>query len=316
MSERRTIGQILTSCRRMSEDDVAIALEYQRETGASSVRRSVSWGSSRRENSIGDSPPSSTFPTWYPDAESVDLEAAARSCLPSGRCIPLLPMLKTADELKVVIDSPMKRTVEELIEHDGSRGRAGSRLPCGDPRSDSAGVRHGERVDEEPMPPVDLARRSDVLSSKSQPGSGSRCEGPRQCLVGRHGGIRRRPWSGTGGSRRSNRCHAGDANSETRTEARWDAELTAWADVRVLVDYIADESGREFLLNPSGAGVLLGERFRLRRTGSFRDPMFARARGGALHRQVEPDELGQEVLPHLPTMLLDPSWRSIYINAQ
>jgi hypothetical protein len=29
-----------------------------------------------------------------------------------------------------------------------------------------------------------------------------------------------------------------------------------------------------------------------------------------------PDALGHEVLPHLPTLLLDPSWRNIYIHAE
>jgi hypothetical protein len=31
---------------------------------------------------------------------------------------------------------------------------------------------------------------------------------------------------------------------------------------------------------------------------------------------TDPTELGHEILPHLPTLLLDPAWRSIYINAE
>ena len=42
------------------------------------------------------------------------------------------------------------------------------------------------------------------------------------------------------------------------------------------------------------------------------------ARSGSARFVVtsDPPELGHEILPHLPHLLLDPSWRSIYINAQ
>ena len=41
------------------------------------------------------------------------------------------------------------------------------------------------------------------------------------------------------------------------------------------------------------------------------------ARSGSARFVVtaSPDELGHDILPHLPLILLDPSWRSIYINA-
>jgi hypothetical protein len=31
---------------------------------------------------------------------------------------------------------------------------------------------------------------------------------------------------------------------------------------------------------------------------------------------ADPADLGHQILPHLPNLLLDPSWRSIYINAK
>ena len=42
------------------------------------------------------------------------------------------------------------------------------------------------------------------------------------------------------------------------------------------------------------------------------------ARSGSARFVVtaEPSEVGHEILPHLPALLLDPSWRSIYINAK
>ncbi|MDA0311140.1 MAG: hypothetical protein O2992_03360 [Gemmatimonadetes bacterium] len=41
------------------------------------------------------------------------------------------------------------------------------------------------------------------------------------------------------------------------------------------------------------------------------------ARSGSARFVVtsNPSSLGHEILPHLPLLLLDPSWRSIYINA-
>ena len=42
------------------------------------------------------------------------------------------------------------------------------------------------------------------------------------------------------------------------------------------------------------------------------------ARSGAARFVVttDPPELGHEILPHLPALLLDPSWRSIYVHTR
>jgi hypothetical protein len=84
----------------------------------------------------------------------------------------------------------------------------------------------------------------------------------------------------------------------------------------VEVLYLADESGLEYLFKPIQERSILQERFPLPSPGIMSEIRLL-ARSGAARFVVTatPDGVGHDILPHLPILLLDPSWRSIYINA-
>jgi hypothetical protein len=102
------------------------------------------------------------------------------------------------------------------------------------------------------------------------------------------------------------------------TRSGWLAEFTRSGGViPVHVDYMADEAGREYLFKPTAAPTTVQDRFPAPSEGIVSEVRLLARSGTARFVVVaSPPELGHEILPHLPTLLLDPSWRSIYISAE
>ena len=100
--------------------------------------------------------------------------------------------------------------------------------------------------------------------------------------------------------------------------ALWDGQLNREGVMQpVEVRYIADESGHEFLFRPVHESTRLKDRFPPPSEGVLSEVrMLARSGSARFVVTTSPNELGHEILPHLPPLLLDPSWRSIYVNAQ
>lgn len=88
------------------------------------------------------------------------------------------------------------------------------------------------------------------------------------------------------------------------------------SDSAVSVLYLADESGREYLFRPTARVQSLEERFTPPSEGVVSEiQLLARSGTARFIVSAQPEELGHEILPHLPSLVLDPAWRSIYINA-
>jgi hypothetical protein len=111
-----------------------------------------------------------------------------------------------------------------------------------------------------------------------------------------------------------------DLQATTHGHARrdWTAELRRGGPVTpVEVHYLADESGQELVFRPRPQPV--------REPVSFPPPpegivsevrLLARSGAARFVVTTDPEELGHEILPHLPTLLLDPSWRAIYVHTR
>ena len=101
-------------------------------------------------------------------------------------------------------------------------------------------------------------------------------------------------------------------------KATWTAQMNREGMVNpVEVRYMGDETGREFLFKPVHEHSLLQERFALPPAGILSEiRLLARSGSARFALLTEPEELGHEILPHLPLLILDPSWRSIYVNDQ
>jgi hypothetical protein len=108
------------------------------------------------------------------------------------------------------------------------------------------------------------------------------------------------------------------AMTAERDRREWSGELARTGFVTsVEAHFLSDESGQEYLFHPRPLvsparvsyppppGGILSEVRLLARSGNARF-VFTSA----------PPELGHDLLPHLPELLLDPSWRSIYLHSR
>jgi MshEN domain len=322
MSERRTIGQILISVGRISEDDVARALEYQRDNGGyfgeallacgliSAVE--LEWGLASQFD----------LPYVFPEADSVDPEAAALVSPEWALSHLTLPILKTARSLKVVVESPLNTApVDELRE----RTDLEVELALASATTIRELIRQvyarGSAADEEIRAPLDFTEVLDAVLESDSPRFGISVRGARSSAWwDEKGTIRRRP---LGGDWRSDlerlMTPAPSEMTSGRTRAEWEADVKrAGVATPVDVHYIADESGREYLFEPrhvESSSVV--ERFPPPSAGILSEVrLLARSGTARFIVIVDPPELGHEILPHLPTLLLDEAWRSIYINAR
>ena len=116
MAERRTIGQILMSFGRITEEDVEKALAHQREAGGFFGEsllalelvspEELEWGLASQFD----------LPYVFPDADSIDPEAAALVSPEWALANLTLPIMKTRRVLTVVVDSPIKTEAVDVLQ--------------------------------------------------------------------------------------------------------------------------------------------------------------------------------------------------------
>jgi type IV pilus assembly protein PilB len=320
MSERRTIGQILISVGRVSEDDVATALEYQRDNGGFFGEALVACGILNEGELDWGLASQADLPYVYPDADAVDPEAAALVSPEWALTRLALPVIQSGGTLQVIVDSPMNKAIEELIEMTGLEVELA--LASTDAIRDLIRrvYARGTAADEEQHPPVELADAMDEILDAAASRFGISVRGARSTAWwDDRGTIRRRPLSGDWRSALNSLMMPGPTRmTPDQARIQWEAELYRSGSITpIAVDYISDESGSEFLINTRAPAVLIGERFTSPPEGVVSEiRMLCRAGTARFIVVVDPPHLGHEILPHLPSILLDPSWRSIYVNAR
>jgi type IV pilus assembly protein PilB len=120
MSEHRTIGQILTELGRVTPEEVEKALAYQQEKGGYFGEALVAMGVVREEELGWSLASQFDLPFIFPDAPSVDPEAASLVSPEWALRHNALPIARSRDRLTVVVDSPLSAEVaEELAERTG-----------------------------------------------------------------------------------------------------------------------------------------------------------------------------------------------------
>jgi hypothetical protein len=133
------------------------------------------------------------------------------------------------------------------------------------------------------------------------------------------GTIRRRYLSGSWEDDLEQSLAPGPARAAGRgTRATWEAVLSRSGTVTsVDVRLLRDESGLEYLFHPRKKPSRLQERFPPPAAGIFSEiRLLARSGRARFVLTTEPRSLGREILAHLPELLLDPAWRSIYVSAE
>jgi hypothetical protein len=133
------------------------------------------------------------------------------------------------------------------------------------------------------------------------------------------GTIRRRPLSGEWQADLQRSLSPGaDEAAGAGLRATWEGMLTRSGTVTAVdVHFLRDESGLEYLFHPREHPSELQERFPPPAAGVLAEiRLLARSGNARFVVTSAPASLGHELLPHLPELLLDPTWRSIYINAE
>ena len=320
MSERRTIGQILTHAGRIDEEGVARALEYQREHGGFFGEALVGCGLVSEEELEWGLASQFDLPFVYPDADAVDLDICALVGPEWALRNLTLPILATQDALKVIVDSPLRMdSIEELGERTGLTIERSLAMP----QSIRSLIREVfARIaarDDTVYDPVSVSSFLETVIDADCSRFGVSVRGSDAAgwwVTG--GAVARAPLAGAWRADLSAAsAPAPEEAAAGRTRATWLAELrAAGSTVPVKVEFISDETGSEYLFRRSGPIQSLGQRFTPPPAGVLEEVrMLSRAGRARFVVTTDPSGVGHEILPHLPTILLDPLWRSVYIHA-
>ena len=115
MTERGTIGSILMSAGRISEEEVARALAYQRDHGGYFGEALIACGLVSEAELEWGLASQADLPFVFPDAASVDYRAASMVSPEWALANLTLPILRTDEKLTVIVESPIKtKAVDEL----------------------------------------------------------------------------------------------------------------------------------------------------------------------------------------------------------
>lgn len=321
MAERRTIGQILMSSGRITEDDAARALEYQEENGGYFGEALMELGLVSREELEWSLASQFDLPYIFPDADSVDPEAAALVSPEWALAHLTMPIMKAGNTLSVVVDSPIKTdAVDELAK----RTNLTIELALASPSHIRELIRQvyargAAREELERRSPCSIVEGFGLALDAASSRFGISTRGVRSGFWYDDGGtVRRRPLEGEWRIRLDDLLSPSPIRQVgDQVRAVFTAEINRQGIVSgVDVRYMADESGHEFLFKPVEGEIVLHERFDAPPAGITTEiQMLARSGSARFIVSTDPPELGHDILPHLPSLTLDPSWRSIYINA-
>jgi len=321
MTQRRTIGEILLGLGRITEADVARALEYQRLSGGFFGAALVACGLvTEKEIEFG---LASQFdlPYVFPKADEIDLEAASMVTPEWALANLTLPIMRTANTLTVVVESPTRtkavddlrtRTDLEISLALASRSNIRELI-----RQVFAGP--GSLADGAAPSPIGMSQALGIVVATAAPLFGVSVSGSEaRVWWGSAGSARTRPLSGDWRAELEEALRPGLLEpSRERPRQQWRGQLsTSGAVTPVDAEVMADESACEYL-------------FRLRATpapararhpaplAAIQTEVTLLARSGTAHFVFTAEEqaLGGELLPRLPAMLLGPTSRSIYLHS-
>lgn len=321
MNERGTIGSILMSVGRISEEDVATALAYQRDHGGYFGEALIQCGLLSESELEWGLASQFDLPYVFPEAESVDYEAAAMVSPEWALAHLTLPIMKTSDALTVVVESPIKtKAVDDLRSRTNLRVELALASPSKIRELIREVYARAAAADEgEYRAPLELSDAWDEVLHAAAPRFGiSSRVGRATVWWDDNGTIRRCRLSGDWEGALEHTLEPGPASAAVGSaRATWEGRLSRAGTVTpVDVRYLSDESGLEYLFHPLEETSGLQDRFPPPTPGVHSEiRLLARSGKARFVVTTRPPALGHRILPHLPDLLLDPTWRSIYINA-
>ncbi|MEX2526187.1 MAG: hypothetical protein WEA09_01000 [Gemmatimonadota bacterium] len=322
MAERRTIGQILMSFGRITEADVERALRHQQKTGGYFGEALLALGIVSQEELEWGLASQFDLPYVFPDADSID-PLAADMVTPEWALSHLtLPIMKTTEALTVIVDSPIKtRAVDELQLKTDLRIDL-ALASAGKIRELIRQVYARAHAADESEPTVPMAFQ-EFVSQALDAGAVRLGVSVRQ--------LRASGWFEDGGRVRRRLLNArweGEMDellSPSAEEKIQEASQAAWQGLLsrdgmvtpVEVRYLASGNAREFLFRPVKENAGIRERFQAPSQGVLSEiRLLVRSGSARFGVSATPPGLGEEILPYLPALLLDPGWRALHLAAQ
>lgn len=319
--EKRTIGQILIGLGRVTEEDVAKALEHQRDHGGYFGEALIACGMVTEDELEFGLASQFDLPYVFPEVDAIDPNAAAIVSAEWALAHLTLPIMMTDETLTVVVESPLKTgAVDELRDRSGrtielalaSASRIRELIRQVYARAAAAEEGHAA--------PIELADALDEVRAVQATRFGISVRGSRSgTWWDDRGTIRRRPLGGDWIGELERMLAPGPGRKTTgKSRTEWEADLNRAGVITPLtVQYLADESGCEYLFKVRPVDSPLEARFPLPSAGVLSEVrLLARSGSARFIVTTEPASLGHDILPHLPMLLLDPAWRSLYLHVQ
>lgn len=321
MADRKTLGEILVEAGRISREQVDQAVDYQKARGIRFGEALVALGAVTHEEMEWGLAAQFDLPYVFPDPSAVDLEAAALVSAEWALSNLAIPIMRAGDVLTVVVDAPTRsRAVEALAESTGLEVQ----LALASPARIRDLIRQvyartaGHEAERKLPRPISLG---DALDAAQRCGSwrfGVSVRGRRAWFWHDDGGTTRRALL--------------DTYWEAALEEALDPPLRTvlggkpavafsgmlvrgGVGTRVDVRCLVQGGGREILIRPVEEDGFLLRRFSPLPEGLLEEiRLLARTGSARFLVSAAPEELGREVLPHLPSLVFEPSWRSVHIQ--
>lgn len=313
------IGQILQSFGRITERDVENALEYQKEHGGYFGEALLGLGLVTREELDWGLASQFDIPYVFPDLESVDMEAVSLVTPEWALANLTLPILKTAETLNVIVDTPIwSEAVEEL------QSRTNLKIELGLASSSKIrelirSVYQDEIPDAAPAKPNPAQGLESFISRAASTGarrSGISIRGGAATGWYEHRGtVERIPLDLAWSTDLENQLSPPPAEARSGAdEDSWDADLIHEGKIaRIRVHYLGGGGGEEYVFEsveevaevgfePPGQSILSEIRI-LESSGAARFVV-----------TTSPPELGEEILHHLPGLLLESDVRGVALT--
>lgn len=322
MAERRTIGQILLDLGRVTESEVARALEHQQRNGGYFGEALVALGIVTQEELEWSLASQFDIPYVFPEADSIDLEAAALVTPDWALANLTLPIMKTAESMTVIVDSPIRSAAVDDLEKT-------SELPIELALASPGKIRELIRQVYARVEASQEKQANQVLSDLTGFVAAAVDQGAAQFGV-------------------SLRGHRAIGWYESPTEVRRHLLTSTWEEelATLLVPRLTEHAARDSMGAWSGhlesKGVSYPISIRRMTSPSGREILFRRVEDDDLIHQkfppppaailsevgllvrsgpvrfaltTSPSETALDLLSHLPLLLLDPTWRTIHLRS-
>lgn len=318
MEERRNLGEILVSTGRITEEDTVRALRYQQDHGGYFGEALLALGLLSPEELEWGLASQYDLPYVFPDVDSIDPQAAAMVSAEWALAHLTLPIMRTSRTLTVLVDAPNRTAGVEELARRTDREIEIALASASKIRELVRGVYARLEEEGELARPVSLDEAFALALGAAAERFGISARGHRAWVWYEDGGSRRRRRLEGLWEQELDRLVSPPPGERVGTEpsTTFSARLNRRGMVTpVEVRHLQSAGGREFLFRAVPERSAARERFTPPPADVLSETrLLARSGSARFAVSTEPRELGPRILPHLPALLIDPSWRSVHLH--